>query len=124
MRVDELSGEALRVAVAEKVLGLVNEGGPGGWVDKDGHAAGFYGMLPRYESGLPFAFEVVEAMRRRGFDFRADVSYHEADEWYAEFSQVPGAGVFGDDKPTLPEAICRAALLAVEAKPEQSPTNA
>lgn len=92
---------------------------------------GFYTQddLPAYSNELHAAQDVIERMRADGFSFKAWQPAKEAAN-YAKVSFICGAGpcpkhgnphhnhhgAYDVDAGTLPLAICKAALIALEAK--------
>lgn len=73
---------------------------------------------PEYSADIAAAFQVVEAMRGKKFSFRCDDNLT-ALPWYVGFRNDDPSPIAGKDfeaeAPTLPEAICLAALRAIEA---------
>lgn len=76
--------------------------------------------IPRYSENVFFAFEVVEAMRERGFAVTMDT---EGDGWVALFWSSPDDDPYGESDeityPSLPRAICEMALYALNAGEEK-----
>lgn len=119
------TGLALREAVATKVMGLTCKHWPA-WRN---HAPAVFevnaeGMalreVPAYESDIAAAWLVVEKMREKGFYVRIHDCY-ELPEWVVDMScpaWSEGSGSIDVQRmcPTAPEAICRAALAALETK--------
>jgi hypothetical protein len=77
-----------------------------------------YGFtVPNYSVSIGAAWEVVEKMHERGYYFccarngkgATDASGNLDDSWYVD----TGCIIELENQPTLPLAICRAALLAV-----------
>lgn len=120
--IGRLSGEALRVAVAERVFGYK-------WQQADGGRRGWFAngalterwtrsrqpdapalLLPRYESDIAAAFEVVERMRERDYDFEYECANGEHHAKFGLDGDYSRGGMRGM---CAAEAICRAALLAV-----------
>lgn len=116
----------LDAQVAEKVLRLydVHKAGKGEWLQHDGCFAfvgervyrddkGFFTRLPYYSTDIAPAWEVLERMR----EYCPDVSiYTKEDKWNCGWFYDGYA--FGNyvSTDTAPEAICRAALKAMEGR--------
>lgn len=128
---EQLSGRDLDLAVAERVMGwrLLDRQAMG-W-NPNGRDVWATGNLenPTYQRFMPSesieaAMLVVEKMRERGW--RVGLSCSEAAEWaqwLTEFIKVEraDAGAYKNqlylaEAKSLPEAICRAALSAMEEK--------
>lgn len=119
---DELTGEALRVAVAERVFGRTVEPldfgnetigtriEPGWWDE------GIPRRVKPYESDISAAFEMVERMREDG-RWRLTLRQFLAHQWQADFDRIDDRDEFVEVEAsgkTPAEAIARAALTAVE----------
>lgn len=125
--IEALSGDALRVAVANRVFGLgwvPCHGGFGYWSDGEGvHRSAVSAdknraqLLAPYESDIAAAFEVVEHLFSSGILPRKDIHIEHFDEpptWNVSTCQTDGMWGAWTDHESLPVAICRAALFAVE----------
>lgn len=136
-RAEALTGRDLDAAVAERVMGwtIAPEGNRwrvsatgeyiNSWCvdspnladldsDVDDRLYGRYAM-PSYSTDIAAAMQVVEKMQERGFRiFIRD--YEGVITWEVKFASVKGPSyeASGND---LPEAICRAALQAIDSLP-------
>lgn len=115
------AGRELDALVAEKVMGF----SPVEWSGQPGDMALVYGdqetggIVPRYSTNVGAAWQVVEKMS--ALSWRATVCWAPADAWNAEERAVvtySGGETNQDDieaiAPTVPLAICLAALKVVE----------
>jgi hypothetical protein len=112
-----LSGLALREAIATKLCGWSHCAG-GGWV----RGSEWRAELPAYELEWEPAGEVVEKMREKGYRFIACCWDKDgSNQCHVEYelrSKSPGAPIDGEaNEATMPLAICRAAIAALEARP-------
>lgn len=116
-----LNSRELDAKVAEKVMGWerrFNCDGNDGWRDADGNVVALVNMFePSTSVAQAFNF-VVEKMRERlgkGWSFTADTNdgFDSGPEWRAIFSRF-GPKSYQAESDSLPEAICLAALRAVE----------
>lgn len=103
----------LDAIVAEKVMGIgntflsrCNDPGETAYLDDQG----LYRLVPHYSTDIAAAWGVVERMRDD--DWRVDLWVDE-DGWWVRFTRFLQVGYECAD--TAPEAICRAALKAMEA---------
>lgn len=112
----ELSGLALREAVAVKVFGYRKK-----WVDDirgeiyHDSPESLQGVpCPHWESDIAAAWQVVEKAIELGYTLLLNFNHG---AWWAEFADKET--VYDHEleyRPTAPEAICRAALAALETK--------
>lgn len=116
-----LSGRDLDAAVAERVMGwfLVDRremgwkpNGPDVWATGDEENPTFQLFTP--STSISAAMEVVEKMRQRGYRWNAQTPRGRGWEIQCYLTTTRGRG--DKFKGLLPEAICRAALAAIEAK--------
>jgi hypothetical protein len=110
-------GRELDALVAEKVMGWKRDGMS--WIDTDGEIR--YYEASKYEpsTSIAAAWEVVEAMRMRGFSLNLNQVIHAdgSNEWYVQvqFFKNPKGYNPGGYEPAAaaPHAICLAALKAL-----------
>jgi hypothetical protein len=74
--------------------------------------------IPRYSTDLAAAWEVVEFLRKEGFDFDCFCSSTKLQEGWSEAVFTDQIDSVQAKAETLPLAICRAALLVVSENPE------
>ncbi len=113
---DELTGIALNIEVATKVMGQTRSGDcplsnecPGQYSPLLKHAQ--HPCLPDYSTDIRAAWQVVEAINE-GHDVNVWQDHADGKLWRATFS-MDMAVVATAMAPTAAEAICRAALKAV-----------
>lgn len=110
-------GRSLDTLVAERVLGWRfrwrDEDAVWCWHVPDGSVVD---KLPAFSSDIAAAWLVVERMVALGFEFELDYNpFIKAAPWTAFFFRTPNKGIsFPDGGSTAAEAICRAAVRAVE----------
>jgi hypothetical protein len=95
--------------IAEKVFGLetLDDGGPVACRQPRGSWA----LCPFYSTAISDAWQVVEAMQKRGYDFSLQGSGY----FYASF-QCGGKKTGRYWSEEMPEAICLAALSALDGR--------
>jgi hypothetical protein len=106
---------ALDALVAEKVMGwseIVD-----GWglrpIEQRQHGReSIKERVPLYSLNIASAMEVVERMRKQGWSFACTL--YEGKLPYASFCRGTAASSKNAEADSLPEAICRAALAAIE----------
>ena len=121
---DQLSGRDLDRAIAERVMGWRRKAD--GWqhgkqqevfVDEDGYHTVSCLCEEDFNpsESVEAAMQVVEKMRRDHFRFACnDRHIVEIGEWWVEFATLEYERGGQANSGTLPEAICRAALAAIE----------
>ena len=114
------AGRELDALVAEKVMGLERVGylyKYREYTESPGHGNMSEKDIPPYSTSIAAAWEVVEKLAYEGkAAFALEFLKYEPKTWVAEF----GIGVFDEGKAdTAPLAICRAALKANDAHPQQ-----
>lgn len=129
------AGRELDALVAEKVTGyawerdgddyaLMRVPGTNQCAMEINRGERYYALLPRFSTDIAAAWEVVDAMRQRGFAFkmfRADSTDDSAKTWAAfapSGSDIVDETYAEAPDDTAPLAICRAALAAVGEAPE------
>lgn len=111
-----LTGRELDAAVAEKVMGWTNfdlgasvhwrRGTPPDWLNRSQRTD-----IPPYSSSWAAAGLVVEALRKRGCRMKL---VENPDGWFCEFYKDGRAAGYWEAA-SMPEAVARAALAALEA---------
>ena len=98
-------GKELNKQVAEVVLGFkyVNDRFFG---DMEGYGNSIYHPLRNYSGDMTAAQDVVEKLKEKNYTARVELN-HYTENWEADF----GYGMVS--APGAPEAICKAALIAV-----------
>lgn len=111
------AGRELDATVAEKVMGLqvmIHNPGSGEW--RTLYAGGDTPLLPYYSSDPAAAWSVVERMRELGWYWeivgRSNEPYIGA--WFYGGPTNPSKGTHDGYADTMPLAVCRAALAALE----------
>lgn len=122
MNYDSMTDRELDAAVAEKVMGW----SPGGihnpptfWVLKDKIQRSWedtsFGAGFRPATEIYAAFEVVEAMRERGYSPRIQTAEGDESVWHVQLWSDPEDNPYGSGlHEKLPRAICIAALSALD----------
>lgn len=114
--IEQLSGEELDAAIAIKVMGHTL---PEAWADSSvgpshGDPGGYRMGVRPYSKAIEAAMEVVEKMRKQGWNISMN-TWHEDDAiWEVEFRYDDRCWHTYAD--SLPFAICRCALAAIETK--------
>lgn len=114
--VERLSGPALNALVAEKVMGWSRgeryANGNGEWIipGRESNFPFTWSQTPRFSESIEAAMQVVEKVNRR-----MEVDFFPGTElpWCVMFVNAAGEAAWAK---SLPEAICLAALSALEAK--------
>jgi hypothetical protein len=119
----ELSGRELDAAVAERIMGWQRQDGYNYWMSfsSSGETFKLHALIATWKpsESIEAAMEVVEKMRRDHFRFACnDRCDPESGEWWAEFATLEYERGGQASAGTLPEAVCRAALAAIESKAE------
>jgi hypothetical protein len=130
--VEKLSGRELDAAVAERAMAHIAHADNGeGFCENCGEEMLEWKQMryrqqggiepvemrcvPEYSESIEAAMEVVEKMRRDHFRFACnDRCDPKSGEWWAEFATLEYERGGQASAGTLPEAVCRAALTAVE----------
>ena len=105
------AGREMDALIAEKVTEL-------SWIIFDGKDPAADELTPEYSTNIAVAWQVVEKMREKEFEFFAEwktekaVNRSNSQPW-ACFSPEDETRPFDAAAETMPLAICRAALLAV-----------
>jgi hypothetical protein len=110
---NELTNRELNRLVAEKVMGLhvqFSNAHGGDWTGTS-IETGYARVLP-YSTDISAAMKVVEKMRSEGYL----VFIRGKETWTVQFE---GLVVANESATTLPEAICRAALAAIQGSNEK-----
>jgi hypothetical protein len=125
----ELSGAELDRAIAERVMGWEPVEGmtalaPFAYKRPDGHIVHPY-SVPKYSESIEAAMRVIEKMHERRFRVSITnplkVGTRANDNiavWYVEFDRRHKCEPFSAESGSLPEAISRCALAAIETKDE------
>lgn len=123
---DKLSGRDLNFAIAERVLGWKRGqrygNGNGEWEvpGRDSRIPMYWSSTPRFSESIEAAMQVVEKMMELGFRYVMRGNFENNGLHHAAFDHADWA----DANPlyqsplgkSLPEAICRAALIALDSK--------
>ena len=109
------AGRELNIGVAEEVMGCKFAqdeffGDMQGCIDSQGNSV--WGVLEAYSEDRSIAQQVVDKLKN-SYNVRVEFNYY-TENWEAEFSELQTSLEFGTVSALdEPEAICKAALLAI-----------
>lgn len=127
------AGRALDSLVAERVMGFWFEDGEWWTRHANGHSRAYataylniwgpnysYDGLPKFSTDIAAAWAVVEKLERAGprhsYWWSLETKWRDDDSYVVRVFEG-SVEIARGQAPTMPEAICRAALAAMEAKP-------
>lgn len=117
-RLQKLSGRNLDAAVAERVMGWQRQPDYNYWMSfPAGESFKLHALIATWRpfESIEAAMEVVEKVRERGYQVSIR-SWEGAVPWSVKFILYTSREEVEEDGDSLPEAICRAALAAIESQ--------